>query len=248
MATYNVYRNDEKIATGLNSKEYKDTGLSPNTEYNYQVSSENALGESEKSDVLTVKTDFSKATGVTVEPTSKEIEVGGTVKLVAKVQPDTAKQEVTYSVDDGSVVTVTGDGVVTGVGEGVQEVVVTAEGKTAKATITVKKPVVKVTGVELTPKSMTGEAGKGETRQLTVKVLPENATDKGVTYKVEPATEGLTVNGSNVLAWTDGVADGSYSVVVTTKDGGKTATSTLVLTAPEPEPEPDPEPEPEEGE
>lgn len=108
-----------------------------------------------------------------------------------------------------------------------------------KATITVKTKPVNVTGVELSPKNMTGEAGTASNRQLNPTVAPENATNKGVTYSVEPTAEGLTINSSGVLVWTDAVGAGEYTVTVKTTDGNKTATSTLTLSAPEPEPEPE---------
>lgn len=105
-----------------------------------------------------------------------------------------------------------------------------------------------VTGVELSPKTMTGESGTAANRQLNPTVAPENATNKEVTYSLSPETSGLTVNGSGVLAWTDAVGAGEYTITVKTTDGNKTATSTLTLSAPEPDPEPEPEPEPEEPE
>lgn len=89
-----------------------------------------------------------------------------------------------------------------------------------------------VTGVTLLPNAMTGTAGTASNRQLNPTVEPENATNKKVTYKVTPATTGLTVNASGVLAWTDKVPAGKYTVTVTTSDGAKTDTSTLTLDEP----------------
>lgn len=55
--TYNIYRDGVKIATKIQGKEYRDTGLDPDTEYTYQVSAENSAGESTLSDPITVKTE-----------------------------------------------------------------------------------------------------------------------------------------------------------------------------------------------
>lgn len=55
--TYNVYRNDEKVATGLTSKSYTDSNLTPATEYTYHVTAENEHGESGASASITVTTD-----------------------------------------------------------------------------------------------------------------------------------------------------------------------------------------------
>ena len=57
METYNIYRDGEKIASGIEEKTYQDTGLSANTEYEYQVSAENEHGESDLSEVVVVTTD-----------------------------------------------------------------------------------------------------------------------------------------------------------------------------------------------
>lgn len=108
-----------------------------------------------------------------------------------------------------------------------------------KATITVKTKPIDVTGVTLAPKTKTADSGTAGSEQLTATVAPANATNKAVTYSVEPTTAGLTVNDSGVLAWTDAVGAGEYTVTVTTTDGNKAATSTLTLSEPEPEPEPE---------
>lgn len=55
--TYNVYRNDEKVASGLTEKTYTDTGLTPATEYTYHVTAENEHGESGNSESIKVTTE-----------------------------------------------------------------------------------------------------------------------------------------------------------------------------------------------
>ncbi|WP_138090849.1 putative Ig domain-containing protein [Halalkalibacterium halodurans] len=94
-----------------------------------------------------------------------------------------------------------------------------------------------VTGVTLSPKTSTAEAGTAGSRQLTATIEPTNATNKGVTYSISPTT-GLTVSNSGLIEWTEDVPAGQYTTTVTTDDGGKTDTHTLTLTEP---PEPDPE-------
>jgi len=150
MATYNVYRNDEKIATGLTEKSYTDTNLTPNTEYTYRVSAENSAGESELSESITVKT----------LPVS-------------------------------------------------------------------------VTGVSVSPQTSTAEAGTAGTRQLTVTVEPENATNKNVTYSITPDAEGLSVSQSGLITWTEETPANVYVTEVKTEDGEHTATHSLTLTEPE---------------
>lgn len=57
MITYNVYRNGTKVASGLTSKTYTDTDLTPETTYEYYITAENEYGESEPSNIVTVTTD-----------------------------------------------------------------------------------------------------------------------------------------------------------------------------------------------
>lgn len=94
-----------------------------------------------------------------------------------------------------------------------------------------------ITGVELAPKNMTGTQGEASDRQMNPTVNPSNATNKNVTYKVEPSATGLSINASGVLAWTADTPAGTYTVTVTTVDGNKAATSTLTINEPEPDPE-----------
>ena len=59
--TYNVYRDDQKVADGLSAKSFKDTGLTPATAYRY-----------------------------TLDKTSADVAVGGTLKLTPTVSPTNA--------------------------------------------------------------------------------------------------------------------------------------------------------------
>src|SRR5699024_4888862 len=246
---YNIYQDDEKIAT-TEEKEYEVTDLTPNTEYSFAVSEVSGYKESEKA-TITVKTDPVKVTGVEVSPKTVDLEVGETQKLSATVSPTNATDKsVTYASKAQGTASVDDEGLVTAKVAGTAEIVVTTNDveKRDTCTVTVKDPVVNVTGVELSPKNMTGEAGKAANRQLTATVAPSDATNKKVTYSISPEADGISVDGSDVLKWTADVNAGEYEVTVTTDDGNETATSTLVLSEPEPEPEePDPE-EPEEDE
>ena len=105
-----------------------------------------------------------------------------------------------------------------------------------------------VTGVTLSPKNSSAEAGTAGTRQLTATIAPTNATNKKVSYKIEPTTEGLSVSASGLIAWDENVPAGQYTTTVTTEDGNKTDTHVLTLTEPEPEPEPEEPTDPEGGE
>lgn len=83
--------------------------------------------------------------------------------------------------------------------------------------------VVKVTGVKLDQTTLTLDAGN--TAQLTVTVLPSNATNKSVTWSADNSN--VSVSGGKVTAKTAG----SAIVTVTTADGGYTAQCNVTVNA-----------------
>lgn len=136
---YNVYRNDELIAEGIEAKEYTVEGLTPNTEYSFSVSEVIGEKESERSETITVTTKHSDVTSVTVAPKTNNLEVGSTRNLTATVEPNTAKQDVAWSSSDDGVATVS-NGTVTAVAAGTATITVTAEGISDTATVNVTEP------------------------------------------------------------------------------------------------------------
>ena len=71
---------------------------------------------------------------------------------------------------------------------------------------------------------------EGENAKLTATVLPENATNKNVTWTSDNP-DVATVEGGTVTA----VAAGSANITATTEDGGHTATCTVTVNAKQPE-------------
>ncbi|MEQ9304732.1 MAG: discoidin domain-containing protein, partial [Marinoscillum sp.] len=87
-------------------------------------------------------------------------------------------------------------------------------------------PTVAVTGVSLTPPSVTLD--EGATQQLTATVTPSDATDSGVSY-TSSNTSVATVNSSGVVT---AQSAGSATITVTTDDGGYTDSSTITVNDP----------------
>ena len=85
---------------------------------------------------------------------------------------------------------------------------------------------INVTGISLTPTAYT-LVGIGSQIQLTVTVLPENATDKSVVWTSSNESICKVVNG-NVVA----VGAGSATITATTVDGGYTAKCVVTVTIP----------------
>lgn len=96
-----------------------------------------------------------------------------------------------------------------------------------------------VTGVSVSPKTSSAEAGAEGTRQLNATVSPSNATNKSVSYSISPETNGLSVSNGGLISWSSDVPAGDYTTTVTTMDGDHTDTHVLTLNEPEPEPEPE---------
>ena len=95
------------------------------------------------------------------------------------------------------------------------------------ATLKVTEKPVPVTGVTVSPTAKTLKE-KGEAFDLTVNVLPENATNKTVTYKSSDEKVATVDANGKVTA----VANGKATITVTTADGGKTAKCEVTVDIP----------------
>lgn len=137
--TYNVYRDGKLIKEGLTEKTFKDSGLTANTKYSYQISAIIGEVESELSAKLDVTTASIAVTGVSLNKTTASVEVGKTETLTATVAPANAtNKSVSWSSGDTKVATVSA-GKVTAVAAGESVITVKAAdgSKTATCTVTV---------------------------------------------------------------------------------------------------------------
>ena len=137
-----------------------------------------ALDGSGRMDVCTV-TVTADVTGVEI-PKTATVGVGKTHKLTATVLPEYAQNKaVTWKSNGESIVEVSADGTLTGKSVGTTTVECTTldGGFTAVCLVTV---VIPVTSVSVTPRTAQLEAGK--TLTLVETVLPEDATDKSVSW------------------------------------------------------------------
>ena len=88
---------------------------------------------------------------------------------------------------------------------------------------------VAVTGVTMSPKTLTIEAGK--TGKLTGTVAPANATNKSVTYTSADTTKATVAADGTVSVPSNLAADGTVVITVKTADGNKTDTATVTVKA-----------------
>ncbi|MBC2727213.1 MAG: Ig-like domain-containing protein, partial [Desulfosporosinus sp.] len=167
-------------------------------------------------------------TGVNLDKETLTLEAGKTGSLTAAVLPEDAPDKtVTWSSSNPAVATVNSNGEVTGVNLGTAIISVkTTDGSyTASCTVTVIKPIVKVTGVSLNQSSL--RLNVHHTAQLTATVAPTDADNKGVTWSSSDE-DVATVDQTGLVT---AVSAGTAEITVTTSDQGFTATCQVTSVA-----------------
>ena len=166
---------------------------------------------------------FVAITGITLDKNTLEMTAGGeTAALVATVLPeDATSKDVTWTSSAPTIATVA-NGIVTPVSEGSAIITATAGDFSAKCTVTVAAAKVAVTGVALDQHELT--LNVKETGTLKATLVPENATNKALTWS-SSAEAVATVEDGVVTA----VAMGTTTITVATEDGGFTDSCTVTV-------------------
>ena len=168
---------------------------------------------------------------VTLSPTEFSIEMGApAVQLTATVHPANAtNRTVAWLSGNENIVRVNEQGAVAAVSVGTTHItVITACGvRTNTATITVTPAPIVVTSVTLAG-CTDASLAIGRTRRLTATVLPEDATNRAVTWTSSNNNFATVDNNGLVTA----VATGTATITVTTADGGKTKTCVVTVYEP----------------
>ena len=214
---------NEKVAT-VDSKGVV-TGVVPGTA-NIKVGTKD--GNKSAQAKVTVKDPVVHVTDVKFANATANVDVGQTVTRAAQVNPSNATDKSgTYKSDHEDVATVDQSGKIKGIKAGTAVITFMSKdgGKTAKCTVTVKEPVVAVTGVKLDKTELSVE--EGATAQLKATIAPGNATNKKVAWK-SGNTETFTIDANGKIT---GVKAGQATAVATTDDGAKTAEATVTVTA-----------------
>lgn len=172
------------------------------------ITAKTADGGKTASCKVTVTTNTVAVTGVKLDKTTLSLETGGTATLNATISPENAtNQKVTWSSSASTIAKVDQNGKVTAVKAGTATITVKTDdqGKTASCKVTVKDGAVKVTKIEILNPSGTAESFHWQyitaddyTYQLKVKVYPENATNKNVTWK-SSNTNAMTVSNTGLV-------------------------------------------------
>ena len=164
---------------------------------------------------------------VSLDTSSLELSIGDTYTFKTSVLPENAtNKELIWSSSDESVVSVDND-TITALKEGKATISVKSKDgyKSSSAEITVvKKPsIIHVSSVSLNETSLNLLTGDKAT--LTATVLPSNATDKTISWSSTNENVAFVKNGK-VTA----VSAGQATIIVTTKDGGLTASCIVNVT------------------
>ena len=146
--------------------------------------------------------------------------VGESITLTATVSPDNAtNKSVTWSSDDEAVATVDENGNVSANSVGTATITATADGVTAECTIIVEEKVIPVESITLNKTE--AEIFVGAEEKLTATVLPEDATNKDVTWTSSDTTIATVDSNGKVTAKSVGTA------AIKAKAGDKSATCTI---------------------
>ena len=157
---------------------------------------------------------------VSLNQTSISLETGDTYTLEATVLPSNATDAtVTWESDNASIATVSG-GTVTAIAAGTVKITAKAGEKSAvcKVTVTEKPVAVESVTLDITQTSI----NLGESLQLTVTVLPDNAADKTVAW---------TSSDPSVATVADGLVTtlSAGFTQITATAGGRTATCDITV-------------------
>ena len=164
-------------------------------------------------------------TGVHLNNSALTLTVGESEQLIHNVEPANAtNKNITWSSANEDIAKVE-NGLVTAVSAGETTIAVIADdgGFTSACVVTVTAATIPVTGVSLSHTALSHT--KGDTKTLIATVVPDNATNKNVTWKSSNETI-VTVSDGTITA----KAAGSASITATTEDGGFTASCTVTVT------------------
>lgn len=195
---YYIYRSaKEEGEQGFT--EYKKIGESATPDYvdnftqapanwYYKVQAGNNAGVSELSEAIRVVFGSNQVliTNIAILPSTNEIEVGNSLTLKYTYEPSNAiDTSVTWSTSDTKIATVDQAGKVTGVSKGKVKITCTANDSSkasASFEITVVEVAKTVLAQSITLDQSNLELGKEETSQLKAAILPDNTTNKAISW------------------------------------------------------------------
>ena len=163
-------------------------------------------------------------TSISIDCPNNSLTVGETITLNASVYPTWLS--VSWRSSNSSVATVDAWGNITAVSAGTTIITATSEyGLESTCIITVAPEIIRPVSISLNRSATTLTAGNTET--LIATVLPENATNRNVTWSSNNNSVATVNNNGLVTAH----AAGTATITATTQDGGLTANSIVTVIA-----------------
>ena len=167
-------------------------------------------------------------TGVAL-PESARVLVGGTTRLSAALTPENPTDETLRWSSGSDCATVSQDGVVTGVSEGVAMITAAAAGgASASCKVSVVPP---VSSIRLAPVDGYTTVYAGETVRLNVEILPEDAGNNALSWRSTMVRIARATGGGEVEA----LRPGRATIIAEAEDGGG-ASGRIDLTVVQPAP------------
>ena len=164
--------------------------------------------------------------GISLDRSNVTLKLGESLQLSATITPDdAANKKLSWSSSDPSVVFVDGQGNIRGLkGGNALITVITEDGNySASCEVTV---IVPAKSISLNSMSLT--INKGETSQLIATFVPDNASNKNVSWSSnDPSVASVDENGL-----VTGLKAGKVVITATTEDGGFTASCEVTVNVP----------------
>lgn len=167
-------------------------------------------------------------TSISVTPMNAVLYEGEQIQLTVTVLPEFADNNILqWTSSNDAIATVSDTGLVTALTEGSAQIIVSStDGSNLSATCSVEvcEPDVLVTSITITPSVITGAVG--ETYQLMANILPDNATEKSVTWISDnPVVASVGLSGLVSL-----ISNGKAIIKATATDGSEiSATCTVIV-------------------
>ena len=171
---------------------------------------------------------------------SISLTIGGTYHLNAKAKPDNAtNKRLTYTSDNIEIASVNAEGVITALKTGSAKITIKATGAiTKEITVTVRsvqentpnEGPIAVTGISLEPDETTISLVNGTDRQIKAHVIPENATNKKLTFSLDNEEIASITDEGKITA----KAVGNAHITIKAADGISKTVNLTVTAAPIP--------------
>ncbi|HNX16640.1 MAG TPA: Ig-like domain-containing protein [Bacilli bacterium] len=175
-------------------------------------------------DIVEANLDPISVTGVNLNTTSSEVNLGSTLELTATVSPSNAtNKNVSWSSSNSNIASVD-NGTITPVQVGTADITVRTEDGNYSAVchVTVTNNTIHVTSVSLSQNTLA--IAKGSTANLTATVLPSNATNKNVSWSSDNTGVATVSNGT-----INALATGTATITATTIDGSFTDSCSITV-------------------